>query len=56
LAEAERRGIRGKAVTPFLLDHFHRVTEARSLEINVAIVRANAALAGVIAAAWETIR
>jgi pseudouridine-5'-phosphate glycosidase len=56
LAEAERRGIRGKAVTPFLLDHFHRVTEARSLEINVAIVRANAALAGAIAAAWETIR
>jgi pseudouridine-5'-phosphate glycosidase len=53
LAEAERRGIRGKAVTPFLLDHFHRVTEARSLEINVAIVRANAALAGAVASAWQ---
>jgi pseudouridine-5'-phosphate glycosidase len=26
LAEADRQGIRGKAVTPFLLDYFHRAT------------------------------
>jgi pseudouridylate synthase len=49
---ARAQGVTGKAVTPFLLDHLHRATEGRSLEVNVAVARANAAVAGAIAAAW----
>jgi pseudouridine-5'-phosphate glycosidase len=49
---AAARGIEGKAVTPFLLEHLHRETEGRSLEANVALALANAELAGAIAAAW----
>ena len=46
-----RDGITGKAVTPFLLAHFHRSTEGRSLAVNVRIILRNAALAAQIAAA-----
>jgi len=53
LALARERGVTGKAVTPFLLDHLHRATEGRSLEVNVAVARGNAAVAGAIAAAWS---
>jgi pseudouridylate synthase len=52
LERARASGITGKAVTPFLLDHLHRETAGRSLEVNVAIARGNAAVAGAIAAAW----
>lgn len=51
LAAAEAAGIRGKDVTPFLLERFHRETEGESLRSNVAIILANAALAARIAAA-----
>ena len=50
---ARAQGVTGKAVTPFLLDHLHRATDGRSLEVNVAVARANAAVAGAIAAAWS---
>jgi pseudouridine-5'-phosphate glycosidase len=53
LALARDQGVTGKAVTPFLLDHLHRATEGRSLEVNVAVARGNAAVAGAIAAAWR---
>ncbi|MFB9695493.1 pseudouridine-5'-phosphate glycosidase [Amorphoplanes digitatis] len=46
-----RDGISGKAVTPFLLAHFHGSTHGRSLEVNVRIILRNAALAARIAAA-----
>ncbi len=46
-----QHGISGKAVTPFLLSHFHSSTEGRSLEVNVRIILRNAALAAQIAAA-----
>jgi len=52
LALARAEEVTGKAVTPFLLDHLHRETQGRSLEINVEIARGNAAVAGAIAAAW----
>ncbi len=48
---AESRGIAGKDVTPFLLDHFHRSTHGASLEANTALVIANAGLAAQIASA-----
>lgn len=51
LAEASRRGIRGKAVTPFLLAHFHEATGGASLRVNLEIVRRNARLAAEVAAA-----
>jgi pseudouridylate synthase len=52
LARAREQGVTGKAVTPFLLDHLHRATDGRSLEVNIAVARGNAAVAGAIAAAW----
>jgi pseudouridylate synthase len=51
LAAAERDGIRGGAITPFLLDRLHRETAGATLAANVALVRRNAALAAQIAAA-----
>jgi pseudouridine-5'-phosphate glycosidase len=46
-----RDGITGKAVTPFLLSHFHESTHGQSLAVNVRIILRNAALAAQIAAA-----
>jgi pseudouridylate synthase len=43
--------ITGKAVTPFLLAHFHSATEGRSLAVNIRIILRNAALAAQIAGA-----
>jgi pseudouridine-5'-phosphate glycosidase len=51
LAAADAAGIRGKAVTPFLLERFHRETGGESLRANVAIILANATLAAQIAVA-----
>jgi pseudouridylate synthase len=51
LAAVAARGVQGKAVTPFLLDFFHRESDGASLEVNVRLVIANAELAGRIAAA-----
>jgi pseudouridine-5'-phosphate glycosidase len=51
LAAAAAAGVSGKDMTPFLLDFFLRVTGGASLEVNVRLVRRNAALAARIAAA-----
>jgi pseudouridine-5'-phosphate glycosidase len=51
LAAAAEQGVRGKDVTPFLLDRFHRETEGASLEANVRLVLRNAVLAAQIARA-----
>ena len=51
LAELQRRRIAGKDVTPFLLAWFHEQTQGVSLATNVALVLANAELAGRIAVA-----
>jgi pseudouridine-5'-phosphate glycosidase len=51
LAAAEAAGVRGKAVTPFVLDHLHRASEGATLAVNVRLVLRNAELAGQIAAA-----
>ncbi len=53
LAEAARRGLRGKAVTPFLLATFHRETAGASLETNIAVVRNNVVVAADIATSWS---
>lgn len=51
LALAHEHGIRGKAVTPYLLDYFHRSTGGASLEANTEIILRNAELAAAIAVA-----
>jgi pseudouridine-5'-phosphate glycosidase len=51
LAAAEAAGVRGKAVTPFVLDHLHRASGGATLAVNVRLVLRNAELAGRIAAA-----
>ncbi|SIR45798.1 pseudouridine-5'-phosphate glycosidase [Micromonospora avicenniae] len=51
LALLERDGVTGKAVTPYLLAHFHSATEGASLTVNVRIILRNADLAARIAVA-----
>ena len=53
LAKAEREGITGKAVTPFLLEHFHTTSRGESLAINTEIIKANCLLAAQIAVALK---
>lgn len=48
-ADALRAGITGKAVTPYLLQRIFELTEGRSLQANIALVRNNARLAAQIA-------
>ncbi|SCZ58065.1 pseudouridine-5'-phosphate glycosidase [Epibacterium ulvae] len=47
--EADKLGVTGKAVTPFLLQRIFELTEGRSLEANIALVRNNAKLAAHLA-------
>ena len=54
LAAAEAQGLRGKQVTPFLLDHIQQETDGASLVANIAAVRGNVRLAGAIARAVAT--
>jgi pseudouridine-5'-phosphate glycosidase len=51
LAEAESRGIRGRAVTPFLLDRMRALTGGESVRANVALLRHNAQVAAALAVA-----
>lgn len=51
LGLAEASGVRGKDVTPFLLDYFHRASAGRSLEANTQIILRNADLAARVAVA-----
>ncbi len=55
LEEMERRDVRGKEVTPFLLDHFVRETEGESLRVNKEIILHNARLAARIAVALSAL-
>ncbi|HEY2271490.1 MAG TPA: pseudouridine-5'-phosphate glycosidase [Jatrophihabitantaceae bacterium] len=51
LAAAAAADVRGKDVTPFLLDWFHRETHGASLAANIALVLGNARLAAEVAVA-----
>jgi len=55
LAGLEREGVTGKAVTPYLLAHFHEATAGASLEVNIRIIVRNATLAAQIAAAYAAL-
>jgi pseudouridylate synthase len=52
LAEAEARGIRGGAVTPFVLSYLHRESGGRTLEVNRLLIADNAQLTAEVAAAF----
>jgi pseudouridylate synthase len=51
LGAAQREGISGQAVTPFVLSYLHRESGGRTQEANRALVAQNARLAGEIAVA-----
>ncbi len=51
-AAAERAGVTGKAVTPFLLGTIVELSGGRSLEVNLDLARNNVRVAGEIARAW----
>jgi pseudouridine-5'-phosphate glycosidase len=51
LNEARRQGVRGAAVTPYLLAAVERATGGRSLRTNLGLLEENASLAGAIAKA-----
>jgi pseudouridine-5'-phosphate glycosidase len=53
LEKAEKQGIVGKAVTPFLLEHFHTTSNGESLAINTEIIKANCLLGAQIAVALQ---
>jgi pseudouridine-5'-phosphate glycosidase len=48
---AEQAGVRGKAVTPFLLQYIVEASGGRSLEVNLNLAKNNVRLAGEIAKA-----
>jgi pseudouridine-5'-phosphate glycosidase len=52
LKAAEAEGIRGKAVTPYLLSHMQHATQGASVAVNLDVARGNITLAGQIATAW----
>jgi pseudouridine-5'-phosphate glycosidase len=52
LALAAEQGVRGKAVSPFLLDRIQQVTGGASVEVNLTIARGNIELAAQIATSW----
>lgn len=53
LEKADKEGIVGKAVTPFLLEHFHTTSDGESLAINTEIIKANCLLGAQIAVALQ---
>jgi pseudouridine-5'-phosphate glycosidase len=53
LEAAKLAGIRGKSVTPFLLEEVGRTSRGKTLETNIALLIANARLAARIAVAYS---
>ena len=54
-AAAEKAGVRGKAVTPFLLGFIVTESGGRSLEVNLDLARNNVRVAADIATAWSAL-
>ena len=51
--EATERGVGGRDVTPFVLGRLHELSSGSTLRANIALVRANAALAADLAVAID---
>jgi pseudouridine-5'-phosphate glycosidase len=56
LADASEAGVRGRAVTPFLLDRLRELTQGTSIFSNRALLAANARVAGELAVALPASR
>jgi pseudouridylate synthase len=54
-AAADAAGVRGKAVTPFLLGYIVDASGGRSLEVNLDLARNNVRVAAEIAIAWSAL-
>jgi pseudouridine-5'-phosphate glycosidase len=55
LAEAQRRGLAGPPVTPFVLSYLHEASGGRTLSANRELVAANATLAAEVAVAYASL-
>jgi pseudouridine-5'-phosphate glycosidase len=55
LDAAEAASVRGKEITPFLLDYIHEHTGRTSVSVNLEIVRGNCRLGAEIARAWSAL-
>jgi len=55
-AAADKAGVHGKAVTPFLLGFIVDASGGRSLEVNLDLARNNVRVAADIAVAWSALR
>jgi pseudouridylate synthase len=53
LAEAGQRGIRGQALTPFVLSYLHERSDGRTIDLNKRLIAENAGLAAEIAVAYS---
>lgn len=53
---AEKKGIKGKEITPFLLDKIQKLTKGKSLEANIQLVYNNAKLAAKLAVEFSKLR
>ncbi len=53
LAEASGRGIRGQAVTPFVLSYLHERSDGQTIELNKRLIAENAGLAAEVAVAYS---
>ncbi len=56
LGDADRAGVRGKDITPYLLGRIVELSGGRSLETNIALVRHNARVGAAIATALTALR
>lgn len=56
LSDAARLGVRGKAITPYLLDRIKELSGGESLEANKRLVESNARLAAEIAVEYQNIQ
>ena len=56
VAEAERQGIRGQDVTPFLLAYLHEASGGATVAVNRRLIEENAALAAEVAVAFSRLQ
>lgn len=56
LVDASKEGIKGKDITPYLLDKVNRISEGKSLEANIKLVYNNALVASLIAKRYSEIK
>jgi pseudouridine-5'-phosphate glycosidase len=54
-AAADKAGVRGKEVTPFLLQFIVEESKGKSLEVNLDLARNNVLVAGDIALAYASL-